>query len=134
MDQTGKIFTILHANLICFETSIHIEDLLSRPPNADFRLVFISSSDGGGDGGGNDQSYITTAFEKSMVSAPSPPRDAILSDYLKQHLTTTRDNEVSNKAAASTAEILDPELCKLRLVASQEFGNGKKYNLYPDFG
>lgn len=87
---------------------------MTKPASKDFKLVFISSNDSA-----DDQSYISTAFEKSVVSAPSPPQDVILRDYLKRHLT------VSVEGKHSAATILDPDKCRLRLVASEEYGNGK---------
>ena len=108
----------MHANRICYETSMQIENLLSKPTSNNFKLVFISGSDGG-----KDQSYITTAFEKKIVSTPTLPSDKLLRPYLKNHLTVTNKNNIS------AAQELDPENCSLRVVTSKDYGNGKLYTI-----
>lgn len=114
-DTTGKIFTIIHANLISFETSIHLEELLTKQRNSsnELQLIFISSNDTGG-----SQSYITTALEKNAASAPPPTIDNDMRDYVKKHLI------VSKSAKACVPSQLDPDQSKLRLVASNNCGNG----------
>lgn len=78
------------------------------------RLVFISANDLRDETG----SYISTALEKNMVSAPAPTMDTVLRSYLKKHLS------VSPTGKMTAAGLLDPEQCRFRLVASKESGNG----------
>ena len=124
-DTTGTIFTVLHANQICFESSIHLEEFLTKKKSEHLKLVFISSNDSG-----KDQSYISTALEKNLVSIPSPHPDCVTREYLKKHLI------VSKREQFSAPALLDPEQCRVRLVASQEYGNGRsingKYLCFPD--
>ena len=119
-DTTGKIFTILHANRIGYDSSAYIEQLLSKPTSNNFRLVFIS----GAEGNTSDKSYMTTAFEKNMVTTPSLPQDKILRDYLKKNLKIAEKGH--SKVTAAAGHQIDPGQSMLRLVTSMEYGNGKR--------
>ena len=106
-DETGRIFVVLHSNLVSFEASLQVEQCIRDHGNSNFKLVFISDSKGA------DNSYLSTAFEKCSVVLPGLPSDDSLQDYINQKMTV----QVKN--------CIDPESKQLRIVTSKECGNGK---------
>ncbi len=112
-DSSGRIFVIVHAQLLSYEAGVQIEELLtsSQVQNKKYRLVFISSQ------GANDRSYIATAFDSNIVSNNvNPPTPESLAGYVKQHLSKDPDSAVTRS---------DPEKCSFRTIVSSKAGNGK---------
>ena len=106
-DKSGKIFIIMHAEKMNYDSGMHIEQLIKKTTvvNHDYRLIFMASKER------NDHSYIVMAYDKYRAQlTPVPPKEKI-QKYIFNHLRS--------KIRA------DPDGSKLRLVRSNESGNGK---------
>ena len=106
-DTSGKIYIIMHAERMNYDSGMHIEQLIKNitVTNHNYRLIFMSSKEK------NDHSYIVTAFDKYRSQlTPSPKPEKVQSYLLKQ-----LQGETS----------IDKNNLMLRIVKSQESGNGK---------
>ena len=107
-DKSGKIYCILHAENIDYDSSVHIEKILSESTvtTHNYRLVFITGKEY------NDRSYITTALDQYKRPMPEVMTAEKLQNYILNQLQTVHQSS-------------DPKGCRSRLVVSNESGNGK---------
>ena len=106
-DRSGKIFVIVHAERMNYDTGMYIENLVNKTTvsNASYRLVFIACKEV------NDLSYIVTAFDKCRQQMPALPHKNDFRQYLLNHL--------QHRSSA------DPDRSVVRVVKSRQSGNGK---------
>jgi hypothetical protein len=97
----------MHAEKIKYESGLQIELLIKNTTvtNHRYNLVFLARKED------NDNSYIVTAFDKYRIHLAAPPRPEKIQGYLLRHLK----GDVQ----------ADPNQCRLRIVKSQQSGNGK---------
>jgi len=106
-DKSGKIYIILHAEKMNYDSGMHLEQLIKKTTvsNHNYRLIFMASKEK------NDHSYIVTAFDKYRIQVPSLPHEDKVQSYLLQHLNSGIQ--------------ADPDHSRLRIIKSKESGNGK---------
>jgi len=106
-DTSGKIFVLVHAERMNYDTGMYIENLINKTTvsNKKYRLVFIASKEK------NDLSYIVTAFDKYRRQMSSLPHEKGFRQYLLRHL--------QQRSCA------DPDQSVVRVVQSKQSGNGK---------
>ena len=65
-DETGKIFSVLNAQEIDYDTSVHIEKMImeTNVTNFEYKLVFFVTKEA------SDRSYITTALDQYKRPLP----------------------------------------------------------------
>ena len=65
-DETGKIFSVLNAQEIDYDTSVHIEKMImeTNVTNFEYKLVFFVTKEA------SDRSYITTALDQYKRALP----------------------------------------------------------------
>ena len=105
-DQTGRIFCIVHAEKMDYNSCVHVEKILhqSTVSNHEYKLVFLASKES------NEKTYISTSLEKYIM--PTPPLNH---KQLRQYLN----------ANLQANQVADPSKCSGRIVQSEEAGNGK---------
>jgi len=106
-DTSGKIYIILHAESMNYDTGLFIENLVKTTTvsNEKYRLIFLVSKEN------NNHSYLVTAFDKfrrQMAAIPSH-------DKIKNYLLSQLQTELS----------VDPDKSRIRIVKSGQSGNGK---------
>ena len=106
-DKSGKIYVIMHAEKMNYDSGMHIEQLVKQTTvsNHNYRLIFMASKER------NEHSYIVTAYDKYRVQMTPVPQQNQIQNYILNHLR-------SNIRA-------DPDGSRLRIVKSNESGNGK---------
>lgn len=111
-DQKGKIFCLLHAENIDYESSVYVEKLISGSTvqNHSYQLVFITSKES------HDKSYIATALDQYRRAMPDLSSQEPLKDYLFKQIS-------ASKQAA------DHDGCSSRLVVSNVAGQLNQFSI-----
>ena len=106
-DKTGRIFSILYAERLDFNTSYFIENLFlnANIENREYKLVFVCGKESVA------RSYLATAFDKYKAQVPEF-KDTTIRTYLERHLKT-RGGERG------------PEEVAMRMIVSKRPGMGK---------
>ena len=106
-DKTGRIFSILYAERLDFNTSYFIENLFlnANIENREYKLVFVCGKESVA------RSYLATAFDKYKAQVPEF-KDTTIRTYLERHLKI-RGGERG------------PEEVAMRMIVSKRPGMGK---------
>ena len=91
-DTSGKIFVVMHAEKLSYDTGIFIETLFKNttPSNKKYRLIFMAAQEQN-----EHSSYIVTAFEKNRRQMASPQK-IVIKQYLLKHDTSQTSTDPDN--------------------------------------
>ncbi len=109
-DTSGKIYTILCAERMSFETVILVENLIKmKPANLNYKLVFIACSEK------NESSHLISTMDQFRRQTINIPKNKEIQKFLLQKLTV--QNEFQSN------EVFDSMW--LKVIRSDKSGNGK---------
>jgi len=118
-EHCGKLYVLVHAELLDYEVSRRVEQSLEKHSHAaeDISLVVVCCG-----GEHEDRSHIINALERYRVRVPAVDITEVQT-YLKKHLTV--DSTPKQYGNSRTASMLDPERCCVRVIKSHRAGVGK---------
>ena len=118
-DKTGRIFSILYAERLDFNTSYFIENLFlnANIENREYKLVFVCGKESVA------RSYLATAFDKYKAQVPEF-KDTTIRTYLERHLKT-RGGEGSARTSLQKDQDTNckPRETFLRIQVQQRHSN-----------
>ena len=111
-DTAGKIFAVLYADKLDFNTSIAVENLFlsANIQNRNYKLIFICCKDS------VSMSYLATALDKYKTQMPQFKEATRIKTYLEKHLQ--RKGIAVERAPTS-----------MRMIVSQRAGMGKSLQI-----